>query len=150
MRGRGLIRACLVAGLVSMAGQVPADEDPLLQNQKMIQQVIEETPRIGTAELKELIDSEADFVLLDVRMPSEIRMMGVIDAPQQLEIPRGWLEMRVFQVVDDREMPIVVYCGKGVRSAFATRTLREMGFTDVRNYAEGFLGWQEKGYPVRH
>lgn len=138
---------------LAFAGVVPvglAGEDPLLQNQKMIQEVIERTPRIGTEELKKLIDNQAEFVLLDVRMPSEIKVMGRIDAPQQLEIPRGWLEMRIFQQIDDKEMPIVTYCGKGVRSAFAAQTLKAMGFTNVRNYVEGFLGWEEKGYPVKY
>ncbi|MEA3278953.1 MAG: rhodanese-like domain-containing protein [Pseudomonadota bacterium] len=127
-----------------------AAEDNLAVAQKMVSDTMARVDKIDTESLKAMIDQEQEFVLLDVRTPTEINNMGKIDAPQQLEIPRGWLEMRIFQHVDDKEVPIVVYCGGGIRSAFAVETLQQMGFTNARNYEAGFLDWENKGYPVKY
>jgi rhodanese-related sulfurtransferase len=48
----------------------------------------------------------------------------------------------------DRSRPMVLYCGGGHRSALATWTLAQMGFTRVVSMAEGWTGWTERGYPV--
>ena len=54
-------------------------------------------------------------------------MDGQIDAPQNINIPRGWLEFRVQRVALDKNTPIVVYCGGGQRSPMAAETLQKMG-----------------------
>lgn len=115
--------------------------------QQLISDVMERVDKISTDELKKLVDTNADFVLLDVRTPDETRVAR-IDAPQHLAITRGWLEMKILNHVIDKETPIVTYCGVGIRSAFAAETLKEMGFTDVRNYQEGLSTWEARGYPV--
>lgn len=112
----------------------------------MIRDVMASVDKIDSETLKTLIDKGEEFVLLDVRTPSEIKRMGKIKAPQQLEISRGWLEVRIFNHVVDKDISVVAYCGGGTRSAFAVETLKEMGFTNVRNYEEGFLTWESKGY----
>jgi molybdopterin/thiamine biosynthesis adenylyltransferase/rhodanese-related sulfurtransferase len=69
--------------------------------------------------------------------------------PGALHVPRGWFESRVEQAVPDRTRPIVVYCQSGIRSAFAARTLEELGYEDVRNLAGGFTDWKRNGFPVQ-
>ena len=138
--------ASVFLGLVATLPSVHADE--AMDANTLISQTKARVPRIETEELKRMIDEDEDFVLLDVRMPDEIKGMGKIPARQQVEIPRGWLEVRIFNQVLDRSTPIVAYCGAGIRSAFAADTLRELGFTDVRNYEEGLIGWSRRGHPV--
>jgi len=116
--------------------------------QALIQEVKSRVDVIDTEILKKKVDAKDKFVLLDVRMPSEIKRMGKIDAPQNTEIPRGWLEVRVENRIADKNTPIVTYCGGGIRSAFAADTLKKMGYTNVKNYDDGFLGWEGKGYPA--
>ena len=48
--------------------------------------------------------------------------------------------------VPDHERPIVVYCGSGSRSAFAAKTLQELGYESVVNLAGGFADWKRNGY----
>ena len=122
-------------------------DDELAAAQQMISEVMGRVDTISTGALKKLIDDNADFVLLDVRTPGETRAAR-IDAPQHLAITRGWLEMKIFNHVIDKQTPIVTYCGVGIRSAFAAETLKEMGFTNVRNYEEGLSTWESKSYPV--
>ena len=50
--------------------------------------------------------------------------------------------------VRDKDTPIVVYCGINLRSPLAAETLTNMGYTDVRNYSDGFFKWRDAGLPV--
>ncbi len=107
------------------------------------------TKIISTAELKKALDEDLDMVLIDVRLPSEIKAMGgAIKAAQNRNIPRGWLEYRVTSVALSKDTPIVVYCGAGIRTPLAADTLQKMGYTNVKNYSAGFLGWRDAGMPV--
>jgi molybdopterin/thiamine biosynthesis adenylyltransferase len=42
---------------------------------------------------------------------------------------------------------VVVYCAGGVRSAFAAKTLGELGYTNVLSMAGGFGRWKDEGRP---
>lgn len=126
---------------------LPPLEDEFSAAQQLISEVMGRVDKISTEELKKLVDEKADFVLLDVRTPDETRVVR-IDAPQHLAITRGWLEIKILNHVIDKQTPIVTYCGVGIRSAFAAETLKEMGFTNVRNYEEGLSTWEARGYPV--
>ncbi|MDQ3655373.1 MAG: molybdopterin-synthase adenylyltransferase MoeB [Chloroflexota bacterium] len=81
---------------------------------------------------------------IDVREPDEIAQ-GVI--PGATAIPRGFLEARIEDTVRDRDEPIVVYCAGGARSAFATQSLHDLGYTNVVSLAGGFGGWKSAGLP---
>jgi sulfur-carrier protein adenylyltransferase/sulfurtransferase len=69
--------------------------------------------------------------------------------PGALHVPRGNLESRVEGLVPDRERRIVVYCAGGSRSAFAAKTLGELGYTDVTSLAGGFTDWKRNGFPIQ-
>ena len=145
-----MLRSLALLGpmLIATIGPLHAQIEGIKTHKEMITEVHRRIETIGTAALARLIEEDPNLVLLDVRMPHEVKAMGHIDAPQQLNIPRGWVEVQIINHVIDRDTPIVAYCGAGIRSAFVADTLRSMGFTNVRDYAGGFLGWQEKGMPV--
>jgi rhodanese-related sulfurtransferase len=103
-----------------------------------------ETRIIDTPSLKKLIKESPDLVLVDIRTPGEIQKHGgTIDVAQNVNIVRGWLEFSIQNKVLDIDSPIVVYCGGGLRSPLAAKTLQDMGYTNVWNYAEGFFGWRD-------
>ncbi|MEE9328407.1 MAG: rhodanese-like domain-containing protein [Cocleimonas sp.] len=107
------------------------------------------TSIISTEELKKMLDEDLDMVLVDVRLPTEIKNMGgAIKAAQNRNIPRGWLEYRITNVALSKDTPIVVYCGGGIRTPLAADTLQKMGYTNVKNYSAGFIGWRNAGMPV--
>lgn len=81
-------------------------------------------------------------VLLDVREPDEYEQGAV---PGALHIPRGNLESNIEGRVPDRSTPLLVMCAGGVRSAFAAKTLGELGYTDVVSIAGGFNRWKDEG-----
>ena len=105
---------------------------------------------ISTEELKKQIDEDPDLVLVDIRTPAEIENMGgTIKATQNVNIIRGWLEFKITGVAQNKDTPIVVFCGGGLRSPMAADTLTKMGYTNVKDYADGFLGWKKAGLPVQ-
>lgn len=82
--------------------------------------------------------------LIDVR-ESEEYAQGRI--PGAVSVPRGFLEMRIEEKAR-RDEPIVLYCAGGVRSAFAARTLQDMGYTHVASLVGGYARWTDSGKPV--
>ena len=86
-----------------------------------------EITEVDTATAAERIAAGA--VVLDVREPDEYDQGALPDA---IHIPRGHLEAQIEGRILDKTAPVVVYCAGGVRSAFAAKTLQELGYTDVR------------------
>ena len=68
-------------------------------------------------------------------------------SPGAVHIPRGHLESQVEGQLTDKTTPVVVYCAGGVRSAFAARTLQELGYADVVSMDGGFGRWKDEGRP---
>ena len=101
------------------------------------------------AEITEVTPAEAETqitaggtVVLDVREPDEYEqgaLLGVV------HIPRGHLEGQVEGKILDKTAPVVVYCAGGVRSAFAAKTLQELGYSNVVSMAGGFGRWKDEG-----
>jgi molybdopterin/thiamine biosynthesis adenylyltransferase/rhodanese-related sulfurtransferase len=84
-------------------------------------------------------------LLLDVREKDEVKN-GFI--PGAIAISRGFLEQQVEAKLPDKEREIVVYCAGGTRSAFAAKTMAELGYTKVLSANPGFVRWKDLGYPV--
>jgi molybdopterin/thiamine biosynthesis adenylyltransferase/rhodanese-related sulfurtransferase len=83
-----------------------------------------------------------NVLVLDVREPDE-HDQGAL--PNVLHIPRGHLEAQIEGKATDRDQEIVVYCAGGVRSAFAAKTLQELGYTNVLSMIGGFGRWKDEG-----
>jgi molybdopterin/thiamine biosynthesis adenylyltransferase/rhodanese-related sulfurtransferase len=101
------------------------------------------------ASIREVTTHEADelrkaegVVFLDVREPDEFEQGAV---PGSMHIPRGTLETNIEMRVPDRDTPILVLCAGGVRSAFAAKTLNELGYSDVVSVEGGFNRWKDDG-----
>lgn len=100
---------------------------------------------VSLEDLRKRLDGGEKFTLVDVREKDEFKG-GYI--PGAVSIPRGFLEMQAEQKLPDKGAPLVVYCAGGVRSAFATKTLLDLGYTSVESANPGFVRWKDLGYPV--
>src|SRR5436305_1975077 len=98
---------------------------------------------VDTAAAAEAI-SRPGTVVLDVREPDEYEQGAL---PGAVHLPRGHLESKIEGQVPDRQTPIIVHCASGVRSAFAAKTLQDLGYTDVASMAGGFNKWKDEGRP---
>src|SRR3954452_7827877 len=103
-----------------------------------------EITEIDTAGAQERIEQGGNVVVLDVREPDEYDQGAV---PGALHIPRGHLESQVEGKIIDKSASVVVYCAGGVRSAFAAKTLQDLGYSDVVSVAGGVGKWKDEGRP---
>jgi len=101
-------------------------------------------PEVSVQQVKEKLDRGEKFVLLDVREKEEYRDGHLEGA---VSLPRGFLEIRVEDTVQDRSLPIVAYCAGGVRSMIAAKTLKEMGYENVVSMSGGFTAWKNAAMP---
>ena len=108
---------------------------------------------LTVADVKRELAQRDDVLLVDIREIQETIDLGTI--PGAVFAPRGMLEFwadpaspyyRDYFTPDKR---IVVFCAGGGRSAFAAKSLRDMGFTDVAHLEAGFNGWKKAGEPVQ-
>jgi sulfur-carrier protein adenylyltransferase/sulfurtransferase len=81
-------------------------------------------------------------VVLDVREPDEYEQ-GALDGA--VHIPRGNLETNVEGRIPDKSAHVLLYCAAGVRSAFAAKTMQDLGYTDVASVTGGFNRWKDEG-----
>jgi rhodanese-related sulfurtransferase len=95
---------------------------------------------------------EADNVLVvDVRDGAELQSTGKIRGA--MHVSRGMIEFRAdpdspyHDKAFSRDKTVLVYCASGGRSALAGKSLKELGYNDVRNLG-GFKDWLESGGAV--
>ena len=88
-----------------------------------------------------VIGKEDQYTIIDVREPAEVQQTGLVLGAHN--IPRGLIEFQL-RPSDDfpADTPILLYCAVGARAALAGVTLKELGFTNVKNLG-GFKEWQE-------
>ncbi len=144
-----LLSLSALAITLTLSGMSNAEVMGIKSGGQMVKEVAASVKNISTAELKKEVDSNPDLVLVDIRTYGEISSMGgAIDATQNVNIPRGWLEFRVSKHAQNKNTPIIVYCGGNIRSPLAADTLTKMGYTNVKNYSDGFLGWRKAKLPI--
>ena len=136
-------------GLALLLGAGLSGADTLKTGEDLLQAVNQRISNVTTPELEQILQKQPNTVLIDVRSPREIHLLGgMIDAPRSYNIARGWLEFRVPETVPDKDTPIVVYCGMNLRSPLAAEKLTQMGYSNVKNYSDGFFAWRDAGLPV--
>jgi phage shock protein E len=79
------------------------------------------------SELQSKIKSGAKIV--DVRTVEEFEEEHY---PNAVNIPVNEIQTRISEI-GEKNVQVVLYCASGVRSAFAARVLKNLGFTDVVN-----------------
>jgi molybdopterin/thiamine biosynthesis adenylyltransferase/rhodanese-related sulfurtransferase len=107
----------------------------------LLRQTKTEIREIDTA-TAEARRAEPGAVVLDVREPDEYQQGAI---PGAVHIPRGQLESNVEGRIPDHDVPVLIFCASGVRSAFAAKTLGELGYTDVVSVTGGFNRWKDEG-----
>ncbi|MDX6550908.1 MAG: sulfur-carrier protein adenylyltransferase/sulfurtransferase [Gaiellales bacterium] len=105
-----------------------------------------EIREISPQDAAERLASDQRPVVLDVRERDEWEQGHI---PGAIHIPRGNLESRIDNVITDRAAPLLVYCAGGSRSAYAAKTLAELGFGDVLSLSGGFSQWKQNGHEWR-
>ncbi len=144
---RNLTVATLGAMVLVLAACSQDDGEATLSSELPATTVIDSTvidagsaALLSPAEFEDVI-AAGDAIVLNVHVPYEGHIEGT-DA----FIPFD--EIASSPLPDDLNQPIALYCRSGNMSATATRTLVEMGYTDVVELAGGMNAWVETGRPL--
>ena len=86
---------------------------------------------------KEIMDTEEDFFILDVRTREEYDEGHI---PGAVLIPNTEIETRAEEELPDKGPLILVYCRSGRRSKLAAQILADLGYTNVKEFG-GILDW---------
>jgi rhodanese-related sulfurtransferase len=63
-------------------------------------------------------------------------------------VARGWMELRIGEVVPGKQTPIIVTCTDGQASLLAGATLKELGYTNVSAMSGGMASWRSANLPA--
>lgn len=92
---------------------------------------------ISPEEAKKKLQNEKDIILLDVRNPDEYAEKHI---PNSILIPLDKLKMEATNKLPNKDVPIIVYCRSGRRSATAANILIELGYKNVYDLG-GIINW---------
>lgn len=93
--------------------------------------------RISQEEAKNLIDTLKDYIILDVRTEREFNLGHI---PNAINIPNE--EIGYFDPLnlEDKNIPILIYCRSGHRSLQSASKLSLMGYTNIYEFG-GIITW---------
>jgi rhodanese-related sulfurtransferase len=106
------------------------------------------TAKITRAELRDLIDTNPDAVTIVEALPAEYYEDAHL--PGAINLPHSTVRERAAELLPDKDAAIVVYCANlpCPNSEVAAIVLGKLGYTNVREYAEGKDDWREAGLPL--
>ncbi len=121
-------------------------------SQELVAEAKKHIKTLSAQDIKKLNENN-ECVLIDIRDIREIWKEGTIK--NSIHIPRGMLEFWLDPEssyykkgkIDDKKK-MILYCALGFRSALATKTLVEMGFTNVANTDGGFEALKKTGLQI--
>lgn len=88
---------------------------------------------------------KADFVILDVRTPSEFAEAH-IEGAVSLDFNAVNFEAEVDKL--DKDIRYLVYCRTSNRSGQAVNVMKNLGFKEVNDMDGGIVAWRGADYPV--
>ena len=120
--------------------------------QALVDEAMEEVKSYSVESVRARL-SDPKVQIVDIRDVRELEREGTV--PGALLAPRGMLEFWVdpaspyFKpVFGDEGKEFILFCGAGWRSALATKTLQDMGMTNVAHIDGGFAEWLKQGAPT--
>jgi rhodanese-related sulfurtransferase len=142
--------AVLAISSVALAqSPAPAPSYPPAVSQ-MVAAAKKQIKTVNLQDFKAAFDRKDLGLIVDVRQENEFED-GYI--PGAVNVPRGLIEFRIWKLVGfpdktDLNAKMTLYCASGGRCALATKSLQELGFTNLTAADMKFDDWVKAGYPV--
>lgn len=92
---------------------------------------------ITAEDTKKIMDTEKDYIILDVREQDEFAEGHIKGA---ILLPYTEIESKAEAVLPDKDKLILVYCRSGRRSKIAAESLVSLGYTNVKEFG-GIIDW---------
>ena len=101
------------------------------------------TPSLSAQEVKQLIDSKEDVVVVDVRRFDEYNTMSI---PTGISVPGAELVLRLPELAPNPKTKVIVNCAGRTRSIIGTQSLINAGIPNqVNALRNGTIGWTLAG-----
>ena len=120
--------------------------------QTLVAEALSEIKTLSPAEALEMVNS-GKCNLIDIRDIRELEKMGRIENSHH--IPRGMLEFWMDpdspyfkEGKIDMHKEMVLFCAGGLRSALATKSLKDMGFEKISHIDGGFSQMKNSGFKI--
>ena len=94
--------------------------------------------QITMSEAVEMMASESDYIILDVRRPDEFSAGHI---PNAVNIPNESIGADEIDELPDKDRLILVYCRSGNRSKQASEKLVRLGYGNIVEFG-GILDWK--------
>ena len=121
-------------------------------SQTLVQEALKEIKTINTDEAYELLQNDK-CNLIDIRDVRELENEGRVENSHH--IPRGmlefWLDPESAYFKNGKLDPskeIVLFCAGGLRSALATKSLKDMGFEKISHIEGGFSTLKQSKFKI--
>lgn len=92
---------------------------------------------ITAQQAKEIMDTEREYIILDVRTEEEYEEGHI---PKATLIPDYEIEIKAEEILKDKNQLILVYCRSGRRSKLAAESLIKLGYTNIKEFG-GIIDW---------
>jgi len=97
--------------------------------------------------LKTKIDSDQEFILIDVRTEKEY-LAGPVESA--VWIPSGKVKFATQKITKDPQIEMIIYGRARGQSALSVYALNEIGYEKVFNLDGGFKEWENAGNSIFH
>ena len=84
-----------------------------------------------------MMETERDYIILDVRRPDEFADKHI---PGAICIPNETIGTAEIPELPNKDQLILVYCRSGRRSKIAAEALAELGYTNIKEFG-GIIDW---------
>ena len=111
----------------------------------LVEDALTRVDEITPKEVKQKLDDEDDFTLIDVRESDEWESAHIAGAEY---LGKGVIERDIHEKVRDNEAEMVLYDADGHRAPLAADNLKRMGYHNVSSMKGGFSSWTEAGLPI--
>jgi uncharacterized membrane protein YdjX (TVP38/TMEM64 family) len=106
-------------------------------------------PMLDITQLKQRLDAGEHMLVLDVRTAEDFAgEQGHIAVATN--IPVEELAVRLAEISDYQERPVIIVCRTDRKSVQAAQILAQNGFADVHVARMGMTAWNEQGYEIKH
>lgn len=105
-------------------------------------------PEVSVHDVAAKQKEESEFLLVDVREPNELELASLPDE-DFINMPLSELRERRLDAIpqdlrQNKEMDVVLFCHKGLRSAQVTVFLRQQGWSNAVSMAGGIDAWADE------
>lgn len=111
----------------------------------LVEDALTRVEQITPGEVKQKMDDDDEFELIDVREPGEWEAAHISRA---VYLGKGVIERDIHELVRHTDAEMVLYDDDGHRSALAADNLKKMGYRNVKSMKGGFSSWTEGGLPI--